>query len=137
MRVHTHRAKFHLCGLGIHPHGSDIHPHGSRSYTDGLIYHLVVHDAPTPPGIFAGLYMFHQSHLTGLFPFTFVNEYTTDSLGPLHGSQITFSIFCILRKFNPLELLIDCSDSRTETKAIRGGFFFEYGDYVYMRLLGV
>jgi hypothetical protein len=101
----------------------DLGPIQMDSYTDGLIYHLVVHDAPTPPGIFAGLYMFHQSHLTGLFPFTFVNEYTTDSLGPLHGSQITFSIFCILRKFNPLELLIDCSDSRTETKAIRVFFF--------------
>jgi hypothetical protein len=90
---------------------------------EGSTYYFKVHDDPAPPRIFARLEMPHRAHLTGPIPFTFVIEYTTDSLEPLviDKSRSPLSVFS--EDLKSLDSLIDCRDNKTGEKVSWSGLF--------------
>jgi hypothetical protein len=83
---------------------------------EGSTYYFTVHDDPAPPRTFARLEMPQKAHLTGPNPFTFVIEYTTDSVDPLviDKSRSPLSIFS--GDLTSLESLIDCRNNKTGEK---------------------
>jgi hypothetical protein len=90
---------------------------------EGSTYYFIVHDDPAPPRMFARLEMPHEAHLTGPVPFTFVIEYTTDSLEPLviDKSRSPLSVFS--EDLKCLDALIDCRDNKTGEEVAWFAFF--------------
>ena len=95
---------------------------------EGDTYYFSVHDDPAPPRIFARLEMPHQAHLTGPIPFTFIIEYTTNSLEPfvIDKSRTPVSVF--EQDLKSIGQLIDCRDNDTGEKVSWGAAFICY-DY--------
>jgi hypothetical protein len=93
---------------------------------EGSTYCFTVRDDPEPPRLFARLKMPRHAHLTGPIPFTFVIEYTTDSLElfVIDKSRSPLSVFS--GDLTSLDSLIDCRDNETGEKVSWSGLFLCY-----------
>jgi hypothetical protein len=90
---------------------------------EGSTHYFIVHDDPAPPRIFARLEMPHQAHLTGPVPFTFVIEYSTESIESLVIDKSRSPLSVFLGDLKSLDQLVDCRDNKTREKVSWSGLF--------------
>jgi hypothetical protein len=125
LRLSKNRGEVFACYTDEYDDGPENLPPAQKLTVgrEGSTYYFNVHDDPAPPRIFARLEMPHQAHLTGPIPFTFVIEYTTDSLEPLVVDKSRSPLSVFSEDLKSLDSLIDCRDNKTGEKVSWSGLF--------------